>query len=153
MVDLFLLEMICIFIYYLITKDGIKDKVLAFFVNALFIGFFILGIIVTKKYYFDIPYALSGKYLEVSGECTRMFVDHGKASHIDLYIKNTEFHLKRGYEDSIKKGSLYRVVYLPNSHEVVGIYTSKVRPRLDSGHVAGAGDDSQNKAVGTRARQ
>lgn len=117
-----LFQMILVSIYNLAKIQGIKDKISPLCKICLVLIALPFIIFYTAKYYKDVPYAIKKEYKTVIGKCTYVYPYHGKDAHLDITIGNAEFDVSLGYEHSIKEGEYYKVVYLPNTKEVIAIY-------------------------------
>lgn len=115
-------KVIIIFIYNITKCKVIKETLANVFNIVLFIGFLILSLNYTIKYYKDIPYVITKEYSVASGRCTKCFVYRGKASCLKVTVDGIEFNVSLGYRSSIKEGENYQIDYLPNSKEVMAVY-------------------------------
>lgn len=123
--SLFVFEILFDFIYILIKSTIFKDRVSCLVKILLLGGCLALSINYTSKYYKDIPYVIKGEYSVIVGECTHCYAYRGKAAHLDVTVDGIEFDVSLGYKDSIKKGEIYKIVYLPNTKDVLEIYGVK----------------------------
>lgn len=103
-------------------KDKISKNLFALFLMLL-VGTFLTGFSnYIVKYYKDVPILLKNNYASVSGVCSFAYPYYGKGSHLDITIDNIKFDVGLGYKNSIKRGGIYKVVFLPNTKEVIDIY-------------------------------
>lgn len=117
-----MLEMIMCGIFFVITRQVIKDKLLGVLTVLLFLLILCLMISYTYKYYEDIPHVLISDYTSVEGECTMVFTDYGRGTDLHVTVNNEEFIVSLSYRDSIKKGGIYEILYMPHTKQVVNIY-------------------------------
>lgn len=121
--DFFILEVIIILIYNSIKSRILKERMSLLFKSILITGLVIFFINYTIKYYKDIPYVISGGYSSVEGVCTNSYESRGRAPHLDVTVDGIEFKVKPGYKNIIIKGQTYKIEYLPNTKEVMEVYT------------------------------
>lgn len=128
MMDLIILEIILLLIYNTYKSRIFKERMSLLFNSILITGLVIFFINYTIKYYKDIPYVLSGEYCSVEGECTNSYENRGRAPHLDITVDGVEFNVKSGYKKSIIIGKTYKIEYLPNTKEVMEVYTVEKIP-------------------------
>ena len=69
----------------------------------------------------DIPYAISGNYTVVVGQCSSIPI-YFKDPHLSITIDNTLLSTSLNYKKIITVGNTYRIEYLPHSKEVINVY-------------------------------